>query len=200
MSGRLLQDNLFAVERSILTGVGIKELRGLYAMDAAIDGTFQTGYMFQLIKKQCLDKVTFLTNRLYTKYQYVMCQIDWIFSGNRHEHIRLELDLPDDYEIEYGDAIVWYQLFKSQYSPLIPEKYYRQNYLFGVFLQKWLDLHPEDELRRAQLETELILSDKAMEIVLGQSPKSAYEEMMDMMYETMVEMREDLVITEEDIQ
>lgn len=200
MSGRLLQDNLFAVERSILTGVGIKELRGLYMMNTPIDGAFQTGYMFQLVKKQCLDKVTFLTNRLYTKYQYLMCQIDWIFSGNRHEHIRLELGLPDDYEIEYGDAIVWYQLFKSQYSAFIPEKYYCQNYLFGVFLQKWLDLHPEDKLYRTELATELILSDRAMEIVMSQSPKSAHVELMDIMYETVVEMREDLIITEEDIQ
>ena len=200
MSGRLLQDNLFAIQHSILTGCGIKELRALYAMDVKDDHVFQKGYVFQLVQRQCLAKEQFLTQRLYIKYQYLMCQIDWIFSGNRHEHIRLELGLPDEYDIAFGDAIVWYHMFKSTYASFIPEKYYCQNYLFGVFLRKWLDLYPEDQMYREQLETELLLSDRAMEIILGQSPKLVHVELMDIMYETVVEMRDDLVLTKEEIQ
>ena len=200
MSGRLLQDHLFAIQHSILTGCGTKELRALYAMDVEDDRAFQKGYVFQLVKRECLAKEQFLTRRLHIKYQYLMCQIDWIFIGNRHENIRLELGLPDEYNIAFGDAIVWYHMFMSTYVSLVPEKYYCQNYLFGVFLRKWLDLYPEDQQYREQLETELLLSERAMGIILGQSPKSVHVELMDIMYETVVEMRDDLVLTREELQ
>lgn len=192
MSARLFNCFTDAQDNAVFSAVGLRDLRAIMEMEP----TSMDHYWFDANLTKRLQEREERVAQLRYKYNYLTCQMEWILSGPRYSHIRREFGVPEDYVIQFEEAIQWYHLSQQYYSEhgiMVPCP-------IELFLTKWLELYPWHALQLTQLKTELLLSDQAFSMLQSKSPKGEHLEQMDILYLTKVELLEDFIPSVSDVE
>jgi hypothetical protein len=192
MSARLFNCFTDAQDNAVFSAIGLRELRAIMDMDpSSMDHYWFDTYL----TKRSQEREEHVT-RLRYKYNYLICQMEWILSGPRYSYVRKEVGLPEDHLILFEEAIQWYQ--RSQ-------QYYIEHDIMvscpnKLFLKKWLELYPWHATQLTTLKAELLLSNQAFGILQSKSPKGEHLEQMDILYLTKVELLEELIPSLSDVE
>ena len=185
MSARLFNCFTDAQDNAVFSAVSLRDLRAIMEMDPSS----MNHYWFDANLTKRLQEREEHVAQLQYKYNYLTCQMEWILSGPRYSYIRREIGVPEDYVIQFEEAIQWYHL--SQ------EYYYKHNITvpcpMELFLTTWLELYPWHACQLTALKSELLLSDQAFGILQSKSPKGEHLEQMDILYLTKVDLLEELI-------
>jgi len=148
MSGRFTSDFTSLMEEAVVTSLSLSELNTLSRMDI-----IQHPQLITKQQERCTELQQEQEKKLQEKYNCLECQLEWICERPWHGPMRTFYRLPDDYKIQFIEAIRWYQQSKSGDEPYL------------IFMQQWFRLHPGDRRHAIQLQRELMLSDYAIELV-----------------------------------
>jgi len=134
-------------------------------------------------------------NPIDVKFEYLIQQMEWCVATSRYDYMCAEIGLPLNYEFQFQDAAKWYQLSRMYYKKHtieLEKPYY-------LFLEKWYTQHPMDATQSEALTKELRLSDFAMQVLYGKSPRYPHLDEMDVLLLTEVEMPSELIPTPEEV-
>jgi hypothetical protein len=138
---------------------------------------------------------TATVNAIDVKYEYLIQQMEWCVATPRYDYMYKEIGLSMGYELQFQDAAKWYQRSKLYYQ----EHHIHVEKQHVLFLQKWLEQHPMEQHLCEALTKELLLSDAAMNILYGKSPKYAHLDAMDVLLLTEVAMLPELIPSPEEV-
>jgi hypothetical protein len=120
------------------------------------------------------------------KYNPIFDEISYLLY-DRYSYILTPLGIDTTHQVKFNDAIISYQEMQRYHLGL------KKEYIKFKFIQKWLLLHPSDDINALKIDLEL--SDHAVYNFWGKSPKYIHLENVKIYTETEVPQDPNFVIT-----